>query len=141
VYLRSSGLLLTQLGTSAPPISALRKVTRDASYIAPRTEQYMRLSPHTRLFMRTSDLVQRLQIARRDLALESTLTKLDKYHLLILDDMSQQGSSGNHRPVRVDRKPLRAAIHADHRQSTVRRGQGLPDQPMTLAAIDRLVHQ
>ena len=31
------------------------------------------------LFMRTSDLVQRLQIARRELALESTLVKLDKY--------------------------------------------------------------
>jgi DNA replication protein DnaC len=37
------------------------------------------------LFMRTSDLVQRLQIARRELALESALAKLDKYHLLILD--------------------------------------------------------
>ena len=35
--------------------------------------------------MRTSDLVQRLQIARRELALKSALTKLDKYHLLILD--------------------------------------------------------
>src|SRR5215475_9368045 len=39
------------------------------------------------LFMRTSDLVQRLQIARRELALESTIAKLDKYHLLILDDI------------------------------------------------------
>ena len=39
------------------------------------------------LFMRTGDLVQRLQIARRELALESALAKLDKYHLLILDDI------------------------------------------------------
>jgi IstB-like ATP binding protein len=39
------------------------------------------------LFMRTSDLVQRLQIARRELALENALAKLDKYHLLILDDI------------------------------------------------------
>jgi DNA replication protein DnaC len=37
------------------------------------------------LFSRTSDLVQRLQVARRELALESALAKLDKYHLLILD--------------------------------------------------------
>jgi hypothetical protein len=29
----------------------------------------------------TSDLVQRLQVARRELALESALAKLDKYHL------------------------------------------------------------
>jgi DNA replication protein DnaC len=35
--------------------------------------------------MRTSELVQRLQIARRELALEGALAKLDKDHLLILD--------------------------------------------------------
>src|SRR6516165_635756 len=35
------------------------------------------------LFMRTSELVQKLQVARRELALESALAKLDKYHLLI----------------------------------------------------------
>lgn len=40
------------------------------------------------LFTRTTDLVQKLQAARRDLALESTLTKLDKFHLLILDDLA-----------------------------------------------------
>jgi DNA replication protein DnaC len=40
------------------------------------------------LFTRTSDLVQRLQIARRELALESALAKLDKYRLLILDDIA-----------------------------------------------------
>jgi len=37
------------------------------------------------LFAKTTDLVQKLQIARRDLALESAIAKLDKYHLLILD--------------------------------------------------------
>ena len=40
------------------------------------------------LFTRTSDLVQRLQVARRELALESALAKLDKYHLLVLDDFA-----------------------------------------------------
>jgi hypothetical protein len=40
------------------------------------------------LFLRTSDLVQRLQVARRELALESALAKLDNYHLLILDDIA-----------------------------------------------------
>ena len=40
------------------------------------------------LFARTTDLVQKLQIARRDLALESAIAKLDKYHLLILDDFA-----------------------------------------------------
>ncbi len=37
------------------------------------------------LFARTTDLVQKLQVARRDLALEAAIDKLDKYHLLILD--------------------------------------------------------
>ncbi len=40
------------------------------------------------LFMRTSELVQRLQIARREFDLESAIAKLDKYHLLILDDIA-----------------------------------------------------
>jgi DNA replication protein DnaC len=37
------------------------------------------------LFMRTTDLVQRLQVARRELGLEAAISKLDKYQLLILD--------------------------------------------------------
>ena len=38
------------------------------------------------LFTRTTDPVQRMQVARRELALESLLARLDRYHLLILDD-------------------------------------------------------
>jgi DNA replication protein DnaC len=37
------------------------------------------------LFTRTTDLVQQLQVARRDLTLENAITKLDRYDLLILD--------------------------------------------------------
>ena len=40
------------------------------------------------LFTRTTDLVQKLQLARRDLVLEAAIVKLDKYHLLILDDLA-----------------------------------------------------
>ena len=40
------------------------------------------------LFTRTTDLVQKLQVARRDLALESALHKLDRFDLLILDDLA-----------------------------------------------------
>lgn len=40
------------------------------------------------LFARTSDLVQRLQVARRELALENAIAKLDRYDLLILDDIA-----------------------------------------------------
>jgi DNA replication protein DnaC len=40
------------------------------------------------LFTRTTDLVQKLQQARRDLAIEAAIAKLDKFHLLILDDIT-----------------------------------------------------
>ena len=40
------------------------------------------------LFTRTTDLVQRLQRARRELTLENLLARLDRYHLLILDDFA-----------------------------------------------------
>jgi DNA replication protein DnaC len=39
------------------------------------------------LFTRATDLVQRLQTARQALALENAIEKLDKYHLIILDDL------------------------------------------------------
>ena len=38
------------------------------------------------LFTRTTDLVQKLQVARRELALEAAIARLDKYNLIILDD-------------------------------------------------------
>jgi len=47
------------------------------------------------LFMRTTDLVQRLQVARRELALESAIAKLDKYHLLVLDDLAVHAKHGS----------------------------------------------
>ena len=47
------------------------------------------------LFTRTTDLVQRLQIARRELALEAAIAKLDKFHLLILDDKNTATLTGS----------------------------------------------
>ena len=81
------------------------------------------------LFTRTTDLVQRLQIARRELALEAAIAKLDKYHLLILDDLAYvtKDQARNQRAVRTDQCPLRATIPPHHRQPAVRRmGQDLP---------------
>src|SRR5450631_4365209 len=40
------------------------------------------------LFTQTNDMVQRLQIARRELCLVSALEKLDKFDLVVLDDIS-----------------------------------------------------
>ena len=40
------------------------------------------------MFCTTTDMVQKLQAARRDLSLSSMLEKLDKYDLIVLDDLS-----------------------------------------------------
>jgi DNA replication protein DnaC len=41
------------------------------------------------LFARTSDLVQRLQVARRELELEAATNRRDRFNLLILDNLDQ----------------------------------------------------
>jgi DNA replication protein DnaC len=54
------------------------------------------------LFTRTTELVQKLQVARRELILESAIAKLDKYHLLILDDLAYvRKDQGNQRSFRA----------------------------------------
>ena len=95
------------------------------------------------LFMRTSDLVQRLQVARRELALESAIAKLDKYHLLILDDIAYVSKDQAETSVlfeligsRYERRSM--LITAD--QPFGAWSKVFPDQARTLAAIDRLVH-
>src|ERR1700692_4649290 len=40
------------------------------------------------LCARPSDLVQKLQVARRELGLEAAIARLDRFHLLILDDLA-----------------------------------------------------
>jgi DNA replication protein DnaC len=95
------------------------------------------------LFMRTSDLVQRLQIARRELTLESALAKLDKYHLLILDDIAYISKDQAETSVlfeligsRYERRSMLITANQPFGQWS----KVFPDQAMTLAAIDRLVH-
>lgn len=95
------------------------------------------------LFSRTSDLVQRLQVARRELALESALAKLDKYHLLILDDIAYISKDQAETSVlfeliggRYERRSMLITAN----QPFGAWSKVFPDQTMTLAAIDRLVH-
>jgi len=95
------------------------------------------------LFTRTTDLVQRLQLARRELALEPAIVKLDKYHLLILDDLAYVSKDQAETSVlfeligaRYERRSLLVTAN----QPFGDWGKVFPDQAMTLAAIDRLVH-
>jgi DNA replication protein DnaC len=95
------------------------------------------------LFSRTVDLVQHLQVARRELALPAALAKLDKFDLLILDDVSYVRKDQAETSVlfeliaeRYERRSL--LITANQPFSAW--DSVFPDPAMTVAAIDRLVH-
>jgi DNA replication protein DnaC len=92
------------------------------------------------LFTRCSDLVQRLQAARRDLRLSQELTKLDHFDLLILDDLSYVRRDQAETSVlfeliaeRYERKSLANTPFSQW-------GEVFVEPAMTLAAVDRLVH-
>jgi DNA replication protein DnaC len=95
------------------------------------------------LFVRTTDMVQKLQVARRDLTLAATLDKLDKYDLLCLDDLTYVRKDQAETSVlfeliahRYERHSI--AITANQPFSAF--DQIFPDPAMTAAAIDRLIH-
>jgi DNA replication protein DnaC len=98
---------------------------------------------HRVLFMRTSELVQRLQAARRDLRLPSELAKLDRFDLVILDDFSYARRDQAETSVlfdliaeRYERKSIALTANAPFSAWD----EVFPDKAMTLAAVDRLVH-
>jgi len=95
------------------------------------------------LFARTTDLVQKLQIARRDLVLEAAIAKLDKYHLLILDDIAYVTKDQAETSVLFELISARyetRSLMITANQPFGEWGKIFPEQAMTLAAIDRLVH-
>ena len=95
------------------------------------------------LYTRTTDLVQKLQTARRELQLEAALAKLDKYHLLILDDLAYVTKDQAETSVLFElisaRYERRSMLITDN-QPFGEWGKIFPDPAMTLAAVDRLVH-
>lgn len=95
------------------------------------------------LFARCSDLVQRLQAARRDLRLPQELAKLDRFDLLILDDLSYVRRDQAETSVlfeliaeRYERRSLAITANTPFSQWS----EVFVDAAMTLAAVDRLVH-
>ena len=95
------------------------------------------------LFTRTTDLVQRLQVARQALALEAAIAKLDKFHLLIPDDLAYVHKSQAETSVlfeliaaRYERRSMLITANQPFKDW----GDVFPDPAMTVAAIDRLVH-
>jgi DNA replication protein DnaC len=95
------------------------------------------------MFTRTTDLVQKLQVARRELGLEAAIGRLDKFHLLILDDLAYVTKD------QAETSVLFELISARYEQRSMlitanqpfgEWGKIFPDPAMTLAAVDRLVH-
>ena len=96
------------------------------------------------LCQRTANLVQKLQAARRDLALEAAIRKLHKYHLLILDDFSYVTCEQAETSVlfeligaRYENRSL--LVIANEPFSAW--GKIFSSDAMTVAAVDRLVHR
>ena len=95
------------------------------------------------LFARTTDLVQQLQTARQDLKLASAIEKLDKYHLLVLDDLSYVQKSQAETSVifeLISARYERRSLLITANQPFGAWDSIFPDPAMTVAAIDRLVH-
>ncbi len=95
------------------------------------------------LFSSTADMVQKLQLAKRNLELPSMLEKLDKYHLLVLDDMSYARKDQAETSVLFEliaHRYERHSIAITANQDFSAWDQIFPDPAMTVAAIDRLVH-
>ena len=102
------------------------------------TEQGVRV----RYFLTTA-LIQHLQLARAELHLEEALHKLDKYAVLILDDFGY--AKKNEQETRVlfeliAHRYERASLIITSNQPFADWDEIFPDQMMTVAAVDRLVH-
>ena len=95
------------------------------------------------LFVRTTDLVQRLQVERQAMQLAAAIAKLDRFHLLVLDDIAYVTKDQAETSVLFE---LIAARY-ERRSLMITANQPFGDwnkvfqyPAMTVAAIDRLVH-
>ncbi len=95
------------------------------------------------LFARTTDLVQKLQRARQELALESALNRLDRFHLLILDDFTylhkNEAESGvlfELISLRYERRSLLITANQPFQELA----RLFPSETVAVAPVDRLVH-
>src|SRR5579883_2159906 len=86
------------------------------------------------LFTRTTDLVQKLQVA---------INRLDRFDLLILDDLAYVSKDQAETSVLfelINARYERRSILITANQPFGEWGKVFPDPAMTLAAVDRLVH-
>ena len=102
------------------------------------TEQSVRVR-----YFATTALVQQLQLARQQLRLEDALHKLDKYAALILDDFGYVKKTEQETQVLFELIAHRyetGSLIVTSNQPFAEWDRIFPDQMMTVAAVDRLVH-
>jgi DNA replication protein DnaC len=95
------------------------------------------------LFTRTTDLVQKLKVARRELNLEAAINRLDRFDLLVLDDLAYVTKDQAETSVLfelISARYKRRSMLITANQPFGEWNRVFPDPAMTLAAIDRLVH-
>jgi hypothetical protein len=107
--------------------------------------QPLSVSPWSRTdgVTRTTDLVQKLQVARRELNLEAAINRLDRFDLLILDDLAYVTKDQAETSVLfelISARYERRSMLITANQPFGEWNKVFPDPAMTLAAIDRLVH-
>ena len=122
--------------SSGPPASA--RATSPPPSASPSCAKALKV-----LFTGTSSLVQKLQVAQRNLELEGLLARLHKFHLLILDDFAYVNRD------REESAVLFELISYRYEQRSILLTANLPfaqwdrifpDQATAAAAVDRLVH-
>lgn len=102
------------------------------------TEQSVRVR-----YFATTALVQHLQLARAQLRLEDALHKLDRYRTLILDDFGYVKKNEQETQVLFELIAHRyetGSLIITSNQPFAEWDRIFPDQMMTVAAVDRLVH-
>ena len=95
------------------------------------------------LFTRTTDLVQRLQTAHRELKLEGMLDRLNRYDLLILDDLSYARKDQAETSVLFELISVRYECRSTLITANtpfVEWKKVFPDENTAVAAVDRLIH-
>ena len=94
-------------------------------------------------FMSSTSLVQMLQKAKEELNLELELKKLDKYELLILDDIGYVKKTNSESQVLFEliaHRYERNSLLITSNQAFSEWDSIFTDNMMTVAAIDRLIH-
>ena len=98
---------------------------------------------HRARFERVTDLLQHLQAARRDLRLTDALAKLDRFDVLVLDDIGYARKDQHETDVLFEliaQAYERRSLIITSNQPFGQWETLFQDKAMTVAAIDRLVH-